>query len=150
MSRERDVRSAIQAKLLATGAFSDVWLTGLPDNYGQGSSDITAASIEPVATSMKTGWDTTPDGGLYFSTALTVTILARHSDPQLRDELAEQLLSNLINCVAGQSLADFTLPVLTLVNAWQWKPPTPPERRIVANVSFGYLIEGWDNFDVSN
>jgi hypothetical protein len=149
MSRERDVRNAIQATLIATGAFSDVWITGLPENYGQGASDLTAAAIEPVGTTFTTGWDAALAGGLDYTATLTVTLLARHPDPQLRDELAEQLLVYLANAVNGQSLAGFTLPQKTMVTGWKWQPPGPPERRISALVSFAYLIEGWDNFDVS-
>ena len=57
VSRERDVRNAIQAALMATGAFSGVWITGLPEKCGQGASDLTAAAIEPVGTTCTTGWD---------------------------------------------------------------------------------------------
>lgn len=149
MSRERDVRNAIQTALIATETFSDVWLTGLPENYGQSASDLTAAAIEPAATALATGWDYGPGGGLDYTATLTVTLVAHHPDPQLRDELAEQLLGYLQNAVDGQSLAGFTLPQKTIVTGWQWQTPASPERRIAATVSFAYLIEGWDNFDVS-
>jgi hypothetical protein len=149
MSRERDVRNAIQAALVATGAFSDVWITGLPESYGQGVSDLTAAAIEPVSTGLTTGWDAPPGGGLDYSATVTVTLLARHPDAQLRDEWAEQLLDTLANAVNGRSLAGFTLPGRTMVTAWKWLPPAPPERRIATTVSFAYLIAGWANFDVS-
>ncbi|SRR5579883_517279 len=146
--RERDVRNAIQAALLATGAFSDVWLSGLPENYGGAASDLTAAAIEPSGTSLTAGWDAQTAGDLSFTARLTVTLLARHNDPQLRDELAEQLLDYLHNAINGQSLAGYTLPAKTLVHSWQWQPPAPPERRIAAVVSFAYLIT-WDGFDIS-
>ena len=144
--RERDVRNAIKTALLATGAFSDVWLSGLPESCGRAASDLTAAAIEPSATSLTTGWDAQLAGGLDYTARLTVTLLARHEDPQLRDELAEQLLSTLHNAVNGQSLAGFTLPAKTLVQSWSWQPASPPERRIAATVSFSYLVtwEGWD------
>ncbi len=63
MARERDVRNAIQELLLATGAFSTVWITGLPEDYGQGASSLTAAAIEPVSTQLTSGWDSSPPGG---------------------------------------------------------------------------------------
>jgi hypothetical protein len=149
MARERDVRNAIQEALIQTGAFSDVWLTGLPEEYGQGASNLTAAAILPVSTRLVTGWDAAPVGGLDLSSKLTVSLLARDPDPQLRDELAEQLLDFLINAVNGQSLANFTIPQQTMVTSWRWVPPRPPERRITATVSFAYLVT-WNGFDTTS
>ncbi len=148
MSRERDVRNAIQVALVATGAFSDVWITGLPDRYGQGASDLTAAAVEPDRTSFTKGWDAAPAGQLDYTATCRVTVLARHPDAQLRDELAEQLLDHVCNAVNGVSLAGFTLPQRTMVTGWQWQPAAAPERRIAATVSFAYLVN-WDSFDTS-
>lgn len=148
MARERDVRNAIKDILVATGAFSNVWLTGPPQDFGQGASELTAAAIEPVSTRLASGWDAAPSGGLGYTCQLTVSLLARQSDPQLRDELAEQLLDFLINAVNGQSLAGFTIPQLTMVTSWQWQAPVPPERCITATVRFTYLVT-WESFDTS-
>jgi hypothetical protein len=148
MSRERDVRNAIQESLRATGAFSDVWITGLPEDYGQAASSLTAAAIEPISTRLTSGWDSAPSGGLDYTSELSVSLLARHPDPQLRDELAEQLLDFLINAINGQSLANFTIPQHTMITSWQWLAPRPPERRITATVGFAYLVT-WDGFDTS-
>lgn len=149
MARERDVRDAIKNALVATGAFSEVWLTGLPESFGQRASDLAAVAIEPLSTRLTSGWDAAPTGGLDYTAELAVTLLARHADPQLRDELAEQLLSFLIDCVNGQSLAGFTIPQHTMVNSWRWLPPRPPERRISATVGFAYIVS-WDGFDTSS
>lgn len=149
MARERDVRNAVKDALIATGAFSDVWLTGLPEAFGQGAGELAAAAIEPLATRLATGWDAAPAGGLDYSSELTVTLLARHPDPQLRDELAEQLLDFLINAVNGQSLAGFTIPQQTMIASWRWLPARPPERRINATVGFAYIVT-WDTFDTSS
>jgi hypothetical protein len=148
MARERDVRNTIKELLLATGAFSDVWITGLPEDYGQAASSLTAAAIEPVSTRLTSGWDAAPSGGLDYTSELSVSLLARHPDPQLRDELAEQLLDYLINAVNGQSLAGLTIPQHTMITSWQWLTPKPPERRITATVGFAYLVT-WDTFDTS-
>jgi hypothetical protein len=150
MSRERDVRNALQTALLATGSFSNVWLSGLPEDFGHGVSDLTAAAIEPVASEFSAGWDSALGGSLDYTTTLRVTLLARHPDPQLRDELVEQLLNYLNDAVNGQALVPgFTVPQKTSVTSWQWQAAVPPERRIVAVVGISYLVEGWDNFDVS-
>jgi hypothetical protein len=148
MARERDVRNAIQEALIATGAFSGVWLSGLPEGFGQAASELTAAAIEPLSTRLATGWDAAPTGGLDYTAELIVTLLARHPDPQLRDELAEQLLDFMINAVNGQSLAGFTLPQQTMITSWRWLPAKPPERRISATVGFAYIVT-WDDFDTS-
>ena len=148
MARERDVRNAIQNALIATGAFADVSLAGLPEGFGQGASDLTAAAIEPLSTRLASGWDAAPTGGLDYTAELAVTLLARHPDPQLRDELAEQLLDFLIDSVNGQSLAGFTIPQHTMITCWRWLPPKPPERRINATVGFAYIVS-WDGFDTS-
>jgi hypothetical protein len=148
MARERDVRNAIQASLVATGGFSDVWLSGLPENHGHGASSLTSAAIEPVGSRQSGGWDAVPAGALEFRAELAVTLLARHPDPQLRDELAEQLLDYLINAVNGKSLAGFTIPQCTTVASWRWLAPKAPERRIAATVAFTYLV-AWNSFDTT-
>ncbi len=146
--RERDVRNAIHDALLATNAFTDVWITGLPEDSGSAASDLLAAAIEPVGSALNTGWDAQIDGGLCYASTVTVTLLARNDDAQLRDEMCEELLNCLHNAVNGTSLAGITLPGKTIVIAWRWMPPAPPERRIAATVSFQYLVT-WEDFDVS-
>ena len=47
MARDRDVHSAIQAALVETNAFDNVYLWGLPEDYGSGSSATAIAVIEP-------------------------------------------------------------------------------------------------------
>jgi hypothetical protein len=126
-----------------------VWLTGLPEDHGQGASSLTAAAIEPLSTRLASGWDAAPAGGLGYRSELAVSLLARHPDPQLRDELAEQLLNLLINAVNGLSLAGLTIPQHTMITAWRWMPSRPPERRITATVGFAYIVT-WDGFDTSN
>lgn len=147
--RERDARNALKAALMDTGAFSAVWTSGLPENYGQAASNLTAASIDPVGTAFTTGWDAAPWGGLDYTASLTVTVLARDSDPEIRDETAEQLLDCVANAVNGQSLGGLTVPQKTVVTGWRWVAAAPPERRIAATVRFSYLVEGWGSFDTS-
>ena len=43
MSRDRDVRNAIQQALIQTGAFDAVWLWGMPEDYGTGASNLALA-----------------------------------------------------------------------------------------------------------
>ncbi len=148
MSRERDVRNDLHDRLLATGAFTDVWITGLPEDSGSPASDLCAAAIEPNQTTYFTGWDASLVGGLCYTAMLNVTLLARQNDQQLRDERCEQLLEHLKNSVNGQSLAGITLPGKTMVSSWRWIKPKAPERRITAVVTFQYIEEGWDAGDV--
>ena len=48
MSRDRDVRNAIQTALIQTGAFDAVWLWGMPEDYGTGASNLAVAAIESM------------------------------------------------------------------------------------------------------
>jgi len=148
--RDRDVRNAIQAALVATGAFDSVWITGLPENYGTGASQLAAAAIEPDSSSQDDRWNSQPDGGLIVTSRVRITLLYRNYDAQLRDEAAELLLDTAANALNGQSLAGLTLPGLTRFTGWTWQPPTPPERRIAATFSYAYIVEGWDSYDVTS
>jgi hypothetical protein len=121
----------------------------MPEEYAAPASDLALAVIEPVSTTLTTGWDAQPAGGLDYTATLNVILLARSEDPQLRDELAEQLLHALHNAINGLSLASFTLPGRTMVTSWRWMPQQPPERRICATVSFAYLVT-WEGWDTSN
>jgi len=151
MARERDVRSAIQAAMMASNAFDAVWLSGLPEDYGKGVSNLSAAAIEPVSTAFSAGWDNVPDGAVVFAAKLRVTLLARNPDPQLRDETVEQLLDFLCDAVNGQNLVPgFTVPQKAMVGPWLWQPAQAPERRIQATVNYLYMLtSGWDSFDTS-
>lgn len=150
MARERDFRNALEAALVATGQFSEVTLKGLPENYGEAASDLTAVSIQPHSTQIRTGWDAALGGGRVFQCQLVVTILARHSDPVLGDELAEQLLNTLRNVADGGVLvAGFNEPQRTQVTGWQWKTRTDVERRIAAILTYDYLQDGWNGADTT-
>ena len=150
MARERDLRNAIQEALTQTGAFSDVRLTGLPEDYGEGASDLTAAAIQPGSTRLVSGWDAAPGGGRVFLSQLLVTVLARHADAQLCDELAEQLVEYVRDAVDGQALVPgFNEPQQTMVTGWQWLPRKAPERRIAVTLTYHYLQDGWNTADTS-
>jgi hypothetical protein len=150
MARERDVRNALKDALMQTGAFSHVRLAGLPEDYGEGASDLTAAAILPGSTSMLTGWDAAPSGGRAFTCQLLVTVLARHADAELCDEMAEQLVEFVRNVVDGQALVPgFNQPDTTMVTGWKWLTRTAPERRIAVSVTYDYLQDGWNDADTS-
>ena len=150
MSRERDVRNAIQSALQATGAFDGVFDWGLPEDYGSGASNASIAVIEPESSSQDDRWDASPDGGLIVTSRVTLTLIARAEDPQLRDEAAELLFDTAANALNGQSLAGLTLPGLTRFASWRWEKPAPPERRIASIFSYQYIVEGWDSYDVTS
>jgi hypothetical protein len=150
MARERDIRNALKDTLVQTGAFSQVRLTGLPEDYGEGASDLTAASIQPGSTEMLSGWDGAPGGGRIYRCQLRVTVLARHADAELCDELAEQLVEFVRNAVDGQPIVPgFNQPDQTMVTAWQWLSRRAPERRIAITVTCHYIENGWNNADTS-
>jgi hypothetical protein len=149
LGRDRDVRNAIQTTLLATGQFDTVWMTGLSEDYGQGADELRAVAIDPVNSSERDDWDSSTAGGVLIQSTVTIMILVRHIDPQLRDEAAELLLDTVANTLNGQSLAGLTLPPWTRITNWRWLDATAPERRIQATLQYSYIVEGWENFDTT-
>jgi hypothetical protein len=147
--RDRDVRNAMQAALVATGAFDGVFVWGLPEDYGSGASNASLAVIEPESSTQEDRWDAAPGSGLFITSRVTITLIYRDEDPQLRDEAAELLLDTAANALNGQGLADLTLPQLTRFVSWRWEKPDPPERRIASIFSYQYIVEGWDSYDTS-
>jgi hypothetical protein len=147
--RDRDVRNAMQAALVATGAFDGVFVWGLPEDYGSGASNASLAVIEPESSTQEDRWDAAPGSGLFITSRVTITLIYRDEDPQLRDEAAELLLDTAANALNGQGLAGLTLPQLTRFVSWRWEKPDPPERRIASIFSYQYIVEGWDSYDTS-
>jgi hypothetical protein len=146
--RERDGRALARDLLEQTGAFDGVYLTGLPEDRGQSSGDHRAAVIEPADTALSTPWDDA-GGGLLFTCRLNITLLARHEDPQTRDELVEQLLYVAASTLGGNSLGAASLPGRTVVRSWAWQPPVAPERRIASVLEYQYLVDGWPGLDTA-
>ncbi len=149
MYRDRDVRNAIHDALVATNAFDGVWIWGLPENYGTGTSLLCGAAIEPDSSKQEDLWDGGTEIGSVVTSVVRITLLYRNEDPQLRDEGAELLMDTAANALNGQGLAGLTLPDMTRFQAWQWQKPTAPERRILATFSYQYIVEGWGAYDVS-
>lgn len=154
--RDRDVRNAIQAALVATNAFdmspngqSAVWIWGLPEDYGTAASLQAAAAIVPQSSRQEDLWDAAAAGGLVITSRVGIILLYRHDDPQLRDEGAELLLDTAANALNGQSLAGLTFTQTSRIVQWDWQPVTVPERRINAVFSYQYINEGWDEYDVT-
>ncbi len=149
MARDRDVRDAIQSALQATEAFDAVYLWGLPEDYGSGGSQLAIAVIEPESSTQEDLWDAQPSGTLQVTSRVTITLLARNVDPQLRDAAVEDLFDTAANALNGASLANFTEPAHSKFTSWRWQPPTAPERRIAATFTYRYLVSGWDAYDIT-
>jgi hypothetical protein len=146
--RERDGRVRVRDLLEQTGAFDGVYLSGLPEDRGQSSGDRRAAAIEPAATEFVTPWDDAA-GDLLFTCRLHLTLLARHEDPQLRDEMVEQLFYVAASALGGAALGPAVLPGRTVLRSWAWQQPAAPERRIAAVLEYQYLVDGWPGLDTS-
>jgi hypothetical protein len=149
VSRDRDVRNAVQTALTNTGVFDGVFIWGLPADYGTGSSKQAECIIIPQSSRQEDFWDAAPAGGLVITSRVGLTLAYRNNDPQARDEGAELLLENAANALNGQSLGDLTFPQTTRIIQWDWQEPVVPERRIIATLTYQYLIEGWDAADVT-
>lgn len=144
--RERDIRIAIRDALLATGYFDACYLNPAES---ESSEDASACEIEPLAGSAESEWDA-QTGGLYFvDSQVRLTLLARHDDPQLRDERAERLLMAATNALRGHGFDGKTLPAWSVVNGWSWFDPEPPERAIEATFSFRYFVDSWQGLNTT-
>jgi hypothetical protein len=148
--RDRDVRNAVQSALQATGQFDLVSLTGLPEDYGFGASNLKVCVIEPVSTQEDPRWDAQTFGGMVNTSQVSLTFIARFEDAQLRDEQVEQLVDVAANAINGNQLGTLVIPGLTRITSWQWQPPSAPERRIKATFQYAYLVPGWQALDTSN
>ena len=71
--RDRDVRNAIQAILVATGAFDGVFVWGLPEDQGSGASNSALAVIEPESSTQEDRWDAAPGGAVLIASRVTIT-----------------------------------------------------------------------------
>jgi hypothetical protein len=155
MSRDRDVRNAIQTALASTNAFdmasggSAVYLWGLPEDHGSPASQQAAAFIVPMSSRQEDLWDAAPAGGLVITTRVGIILCYRDDDAQLRDEGAELLLDTAANALNGQSLAGLTFTQTTRIVQWDWQQVTVPERRINATLSYQYIVERWDDYDTT-
>jgi hypothetical protein len=152
--RDRDVRNAIQAALVATNSFDGVHVWGIPEDYGSGSSERAAVWIVPQSSRQEDLWDTATVGGLVITSRIGLLLVYRHDDPQLRDEGAELLLDTAANALNGNGLPDqlgnnMVFVQTARITGWDWQPPASAERRIQAIYSYQYNVEGWDNYDVN-
>jgi hypothetical protein len=147
--RDRDVRNAIQAALVATNAFNGVFVWGLPEDYGSGASNEAFAAVVPQSSRQEDLWDAAAVGGIVITSRVSIVLAFRQIDPQLRDEGAELLLDTTANALNGQSLAGLTFTQTARIVQWDWQPVTVPERRINAVFSYQYIVEGWDEYDVT-
>jgi hypothetical protein len=147
--RDRDIRVAMKDLLFATDAFDEVLLSGLPEDYGVGASDAAIAAIEPVKSVQADKWGSQPDSELEVTSNVRITLMARHEDPQLRDEAAELLFEITANALNSQSFLGFTLPGQTKVTGWTWQKAKHPERRIQVDFKYVYLVPGWNAYDTN-
>lgn len=150
MGRGRDVRNDIAARLSGTGLFSAVRLAS-PDEITIPGSDFAAVAIEPGPWKEIDRWDDGfgEDITIVAEERAVVTVLVRNSDPQIRDELAEQLVQAVKDAVDGQSLGLITMPDFTRAAEGRPLPARASERRHVVAVVFQYLVQNWAGHDES-
>jgi hypothetical protein len=147
LSRERDIRRAVQDLLVATGAFSEVYL-GSWDERGRAADDLRGCSIEPDRTGKGEGFDAEAWGGWTYDCQITLVVCVRDIDPVVRDEAAEQLLNVVRNTLYG-ALAGMTLYQKTYIDSWNWLPAQAPERKIRCVLKCPYLEESEQGADES-
>lgn len=140
------MRTLVRDLLEQTGAFDGVYLAGLPEDRGEPSGDACAAAVEPAETRVALPWDDAA-GALLLTCRVQLTLLARHEDPQTRDETAERLLAVAANALGGGTLGGAALPPRSGIRCWTWQKPVAPERRITAVLEYQYLVDGPSEFN---
>ncbi len=148
-ARERDVRLAAIAALVATRAFDEVYAYSMPEDRGQRAGDLRAAAVVPVSGSNTLEDDDVTTGSPRCRMTFHVVVMSRNEDPIVRDEVADKLLTTVQNAINGQSLGGLTFPQFTFVASWAWLPEKPPERQVRCVVQAQYETPGWDDFNTS-
>ena len=148
--RDRDVRQAAKDALNATGQFDAVYLSGLPEDYGQAAGQLRVAVIE-MGNEFRVNdlWDSAQDGGLTVDGEAHITVLVRDQDPQVRDELAELLINVISNTLNGVAMDSWTTEQTSFVMRWRPIPSQAPERRMMAVYEYQYFVEGWTSFNTT-
>src|SRR5690242_20382498 len=114
-SREHDVRQGAIDLLAATGAFDAVYHYSAPEDRGRKSGDLRAAVGQPVKGAYSVEWDDVTTGVPLCRHTFNVVVMARHEDPDVRDGVADQLVSVALNALNGKSLGGLTNVQQTLV-----------------------------------
>lgn len=147
--RDWDVLSDIRDRLIATGAFDGVHLSGLPAEYGRSAGEARMAVCTLSAWDDTDDWDDTEDVSIPRAVAWTLTLFVRQSDPESRDREADRLANVAQNVLDGRSLAGVTLPGLTKIRRGRWERSPAPERRLVLMGEFTYLVNAFDGHDTT-
>ena len=126
-SRQGYIRNLVGDLLDQTGSLDGVYLSGLPEDRGESSEDTQAVAIEPWETTQTEPWNDY-GGDPLLTYRLNLSFLARHEDPQIRDEMVELLLNAA--ALGGNSLGSAAVPARTQIKSWPWEKPKAPERRI--------------------
>ncbi|WP_165221929.1 hypothetical protein [Aquisphaera insulae] len=78
---------------------------------------------------------------------ISLTLMARHEDPEIRDDIAELLLNVAANSLWRSNLGGAAIASKTRVRSWAWQPTDAPERRIKAVLEYQYLVDGLTGFN---
>ena len=157
MSRERDIRNAIQTALVATDAFdvdantgAAVFIWGLPEDFGTGASVKAAAAIvpmsEPPGRPLGRGTDWRP--GRHGPDRDHAPLpRPRPPDPRRRGRAAARHDRQRLERAEPGRASRF--PQTTRIIQWDWQPVTVPERRINTILSVQYIVPDWTGYDTT-
>ena len=149
LMRDRDVRNAIQAALIATNAFNGVFVWGLPEDYGSGSSSEAAAAIIPQSSRQEDLWDAAAAGGLVITSRVGDRAAYRHDRP------AAPRRGGRAAARHGRQRPERPEPGRPDV------PADDPDHRMGLAAadragaadqrvfSYQYIVEGWDEYDTT-
>lgn len=148
-SRDWDLLEEVGRVLSATSEFDEVKLCSTPELSGLPTSEAFAVGVEIASRTMASNYDAGDSIRDFATLSLTLTFLGRHEDALIRDRTLDRLVSVAEKALLGASLLGLTILDLNAFTAHQWRPATPPERRVVSTFKCVYLIDGLASYDTS-
>lgn len=139
--RDRDIRHAIKAALLATGFFDQVVLANTEDDYSLPYAvEARLAMIDLYKQDVKAMWDTDDLENVVVDSHIKLSFIAQSDSPQRRDELIEQMMNAAYNAMVGVSWLGQTMPAFSAFGPYVKSPKAlPPVREVDRIYTYRYM-----------
>ena len=143
--RDWDIFAAIATMIRTTGSFDEVAISDPPELSGRKASYRAIAVIMPGSGDESAeGFDDPDETQRVRRVSWQLMVIARDKEPEIRDRLAEQLLNSARDAIDDRCIAGQTIVGETHVFKDRYLPAIPPERRLIADGTFSYFIDGQD------
>jgi hypothetical protein len=147
--RDRTLLHAIADRLRATGQWDEVLTTGPPEDKGASAASVKLACLELAAFDEFDLLDDYASITQERNVRYTLLVLVRDQDADTRDDEADRLCNVASNALNGVSIAGQTVADKTRLRRGVWQPAAAPERRIVVQGEFTYLVDDFSLHDTN-